>query len=83
MHGGQHYVGGCMLNILIILVERAKPQGFSLPQSSYHRLSWGWFGPAMWPLAHLSSATMLVGGVRSGMIAVDLTFLWHFSVTIT
>ena len=52
-------------DILIILVERAKPLVFVLLQSSYYRPFCGWFGPATWPLAHPSSATMLVAGVGS------------------
>ena len=43
----------------------AKALGFVLPQSSYYRWFGGWFGPATWPLAHPSSATMLVAGVGS------------------
>ena len=56
--------------ILIILVERAKPLGFSPPQSSYYRPFLGWFGPTTWTLIHLSSATVLVAGVGLGMIAL-------------
>ena len=71
-----------VIYIHVILLWRAKP-GFCLHQSSPYRPFCGWFGPAMWPLGPPQSPTMLVFGVGSGMIALDLTFLWHFSVTIT
>ena len=58
-------------------------QGFRPPSNSSYRLFWGLFGTAMWPLGPHQSPTMLVFSVGLGMIALDLTFLWHCSVTTT
>ena len=69
--------------IYLILMEMAKPLGFSPPQSYSYRLVWWWFSSATWPLGPPPSATWDVCHCGIRRITLNSTFLWHVSVTIT